>query len=137
MDKYKVLHKKRIPKLGSFDEIDQFCGSTYFRLKDSYGTVNGDLSSGGMEYKSVSTCQDITVNLTDLTYDPVGNVRNTAENNSTTELRVFTDANDTRYYGCSIGGFVAYDVNKDTTDTVWRPMNIEILRVQGRVYVVK
>lgn len=121
----------------AFDEIDQFCGSTYFRLKDSYGAVNGDLSSGGMEHKSVTTCQDITVNLTDLTYVPVGNVRNTAENNSTTELRISTDANDARYYGCSIGGFIAYDVNKNTKDTVWRPMNIEILRVEGTLYIVK
>ena len=124
-------------KKNAFDEIDQFCGTTYFRLKDSYGTVNSELSTCAMEHKSVSTCQDITVNLIDMSYVPVGRVRNTAENNETEELSAAEDAEGARYYGCSVGGFVAYDVNKNATDTVWRPMDIEILRVQGTLYIVK
>lgn len=134
---YFELKEVLTTKKNAFDEIDQFSGTTYFRLKESYGTVNSELSTCAMEHKSVSTCQDITVNLIDMSYAPVGRVRNTAENNETEELSTTTDAEGVDYYGCSVGGFVAYDVNKNPTDTVWRPMDIEILRVQGSLYIVK
>ena len=121
----------------AFGEINQFCGSNYFRLKDTYGAVNANLSTGGVEYKYVSTCQDVTVDLTNKTYEPVGKVKNTSDHNSTTEMHNSTDANNARFYGVSIGGFTASDVDKDLTDTVWRPMDIEIRRVQATLYIVK
>ena len=85
----------------------------------------------------VSTCQDITVDLENKTYVPVGEVKNTSENNSDSELEYSVDCNGERYYGDSIASFCANDVDKNTTDTVWRPMNIQIHRVLGTLYVVK
>ena len=130
---------KEVIKLGenSFGEVDEFWGYTYFCLKDSCGTVNGVLSSVAMEHSSVSTCQDITVNLTDKTYVPVGRVRNTAESNGDRELDYSTDCNGERYYGSTIASFCAYDVNKNLTCTVWRPMDLQIRRVLGTLYIVK
>ncbi len=121
----------------AFGEVDRFFGVTYFRLKDSYGTVNAALSFGGTEYQYVSTCQDVTVDLTNMTYTPVGDVHNTADSNSTSEWHQTTDSNNTLYYGITVGSFVVYDINKSLTDTTWRPMNIQILRAQGTLYVVK
>ncbi len=122
-------------KKNAFGEINEFWGHTYFQLKD--GTVNSALSSGGTEYQYVSTCQEITVDLTNMTYTPVGEVKNTADRNNTMEWRLSTDSNQAEYYGVSIGSFFVYDVDKELTDTAWRPMNIEILRAMGTLYIVK
>lgn len=121
----------------AFGEIDQFRSDTSFRLKDTYGVVNASLSSGGVEYQYVFTCQDVTVDLENMTYELEGDVRNTSEHNNTTEPRYSSDANDVRYYGVSISGFTANELDKDLTDTVWRPTDIEILRVQATLYLVK
>ena len=121
----------------AFDEISQFYSYTYFLLKDTYGTVNPALSTGGVEYQYISTCQDITVDLTELAYVPVGKVHNTSDHNSTSEWHLSSDANNENYYGVSVGSFWGHDVNKNLTVTVWRPLNIEILRVQGTLYIVK
>lgn len=134
---YFEVEEITVTKQNAFGEASEFWGYTYFRLKDTCGTVNSSLSSGGVEFQCVSTCQDITVDLTNMTYVPVGEVHNTSDHNSTTELRLSSDANGKSYYGISIGSFCADDVNKELTDTVWRPMNIEILRVQATVYIVK
>ena len=120
----------------AFGEIDQFRSNTSLRLKDTYGAVNATLSSGGVEYKYIHTCQDITVDLENMTYEPVGSVRNTSDSGSTTELGNNTAFNDARYYGASIGGFVAGDLDKSLTDTVWRPVDIEIVRIQATLYLV-
>ena len=124
-------------KKNAFGEINEFWGYTYFRLKDTYSTINPTLSSGGTEYQYVSTCQDITVDLDNMTYVPVGKVRNTADRNNTMEWRLSTDSNSAEYYGVSIGSFFVYDVDKELTDTAWRPTNIQILRTQGTLYIVK
>lgn len=124
-------------KENSFGEVDEFWGYTYFRLKDTYGTVNGSMSTVAMEYSSVSTCQDITVDLINKTYVPVGNVKNTSNNNSDRKLGYSIDGNGERYYGDSIASFCAYDVDKNSTCTVWRPMNLKINRVLGTLYIVK
>lgn len=121
----------------AFGEVDRFFSVTYFRLKDSYGTVNAALSFGGTEYQYVSTCQDVTVDLTNMTYTPVGDVRNTSDSNSTSEWHQTTDSNNALYYGITVGSFVVHDVNKSLTDTTWRPTNVQILRAQGTVYAVK
>ena len=124
-------------KENSFGEVDEFWGYTYFRMKDTCGVVNSTLSSVAMEHSSVSTCQDITVDLENKTYMPVGNVKNTSNNNSDTELRQSVDCNGERYYGASLASFCANDVDKNFTDTVWRPMNLTIDRVLGTLYIVK
>lgn len=124
-------------KENAFGEVDEFWGYTYFRLKDTCGAVNSVLSSVAMEHSSVSTCQDITVDLTNKTYVPVGEVKNTSNNNTDTVLSSTVDCNGERYYGDSIASFCANDVDKNTTDTVWRPMDIRIHRVLGTLYIVK
>lgn len=130
---------KEVIKLqeNSFGEVDEFWGYTYFRLKDTSAAVNSILSSVAMEYSSVSTCQDITVDLTNKTYMPVGEVKNTSDNNSDTELSSSVDCNGERYYGAGLASFCANDVDKNTTDTVWRPMDLQIHRVLGTLYIVK
>lgn len=130
---------KEVIKLqeNSFGEVDEFWGYTYFRLKDTCGVINSNLSSVAMEYSSVSTCQDITVDLTNKTYVPVGQVKNTSNNHSDTTLSASVDCNSERYYGTSLASFCANDVDKNTTDTVWRPMDLQIHRVLGTLYIVK
>lgn len=124
-------------KENPFGEISQFYGYTYFVLKDTCGVANVALSSGGVECQFVSACQDVTVDLTNLTYAPVGEVHNTSQRNRTSEWSSSTDFNGVRYYGASIDSFWVHDVDKSLTDTVWRPVDIEILRVQGTLYIVK
>ena len=121
----------------AFGEINDFSCATYFRLKESCGKVNSAISYGGTEYQFISACQDVTVNLTDMTYVVAGEIRNTSEHSSVTEWHSSTDGNNTPYYGVTIGSFRAYDVNKDLTDTVWRPTNIQIPRVEGTLYLIK
>jgi hypothetical protein len=105
-------------------------------LKDEYGAVNGDLSSGGVEHKYVSTCQDVTVDTTNLTYTPVGDVLNTTVHSNISDLENSTDCSGERYFGSTIASFWVHDINKDSTDTVWRPMNIEILRIQCTLHII-
>lgn len=56
---------------------------------------------------------------------------------SDSELEYSVDCNGKRYYGEGMASFCANDVDKNPTDTVWRPMNIQIHRVLGTLYVVK
>ena len=121
----------------AFNEINDFACVTLFRLKESCGKVNSAISHGGTEYQFISACQDVTVNLSDMTYVPTGEIRNTSEHSSVSEWRSSTDGNNNPYYGITIGSFRAYDVNKELTDTVWRPTNIQIPRVEGTLYIIK
>lgn len=121
----------------AFNEVSDFAGTTYFRLKESCGKVNSAISHGGTEYAFISACQDVTVNLTDMTYVVAGEIRNTANTSSVAEWYSYTDGNNNSFYGLTIGSFRAYDVNKNLTDTVWRPTDIQIPRVEGTLYLVK
>lgn len=121
----------------AFGEVDKFRSARYFRLKDTCGTVNSTLSSGGVEYQYVSTCQDVSVDVTNLTYTMVSEVKNSSKQNNTTGLGYWTDNNGAFYYGASVGGFVASDLDKYTKSTVWHPADLEILRVQATLYIVK
>lgn len=121
----------------AFDEVENVRCMTYLRLKDSHGKVNPWASYVAVEYSSVSLCQDITVDLEKMTYKPVGDKKNTSENNNTTKMSSSTDAHDNRYYGTTLGSFSLHDVNKSLTGTVWRPTDITIDRIQGTLYIVK
>ncbi len=119
----------------AFGEFDKLRSQNCFRLKDAESTVNSVLSSGGVEYQYVSACLDVTVDFENMTYT-TSETRNSADRNSTAELGYYTDPQGAQYYGVSIGGFVASDLDKNQVATVWRPTDIEILRVQGTLYIV-
>ena len=120
----------------AFGEHDKLRSQNGFRLKDAESVVNGALSSGGVEYKYVSACLDVTVDFEKMTYT-TSETRNSANHNSTAEAGYYTDPKGAQYYGVSIGGFVASGLDKNQVSTVWRPTNIEILRVQCTLYLVK
>lgn len=124
-------------EVDAFGDVNDFCGHIYLRLKDTCGNINVSLSSGGVEYQGVSTCQDITVDLASMTYVPVGDVHNTSDYHESEKMAKYIDSHKETYYGVSMGSFCAYDVDENPTDTVWRPMNIEILRLEATLYIVK
>lgn len=119
----------------AFDEICDFRGITYLSLKEKYRNINTSLSSGAVEYQGVSTCQDITVDVDNMTYTPSGDVKNTSDFNNANKLDVYGSGEDTNF-GTTIGSFWAHDIDKNPTTTVWRPLDIEILRIQGTIYLI-
>ena len=120
----------------AFGEFENLRSQRCFRLKDAESIVNAGLSSGAVEYKYVSTCLDVAVDFENMTYT-AGAARNATDCNDTEKLGYVTAPDNTQYYGVSIGGFVASGLDKHKLSTVWRPMGIEIVRVQATLYIVK
>lgn len=121
----------------AFGEVNEFKVEMQFRLREEHSPINFELSKCAVEYNRSSVSQKVTVDLNNLTYTLGGKVENTATNDQTSTLVCRTDDNDKEYFAMMLGGFNVYDVNKTLTHTTWVPIEHEVLRIEGKLYIVK
>ena len=121
----------------AFGEINEFRVEMLFKLREKYSAINFDLSKCAIEYKSFSVSRDVTVNLDNLSYSLSGDVQNTANNDHTSQLVRMTDENKKENYVFKLGGFNVYEVNKSLTSVTWVPIEHEVIRIEGTLYIVK
>ena len=133
------FEKKEVVTTGknAFNEVNEFRVDMQFRLREEFSPINYDLSKCAVEFNRTLVSQNVTVDLDNFTYSLSGKIENTSTNDQTATLVCRSDDNDKEYFALQLGGFNIYDVNKSLSHTTWVPIEHEVLRIEGTLYIVK